>query len=112
MVVVPEPAVKGSGALGAVAVDGAIGPAGEQGADESLGLAVGRGPVGTSAQVADAKCAAGQRVSDRKVGRAVIGKQLLDLDAVPTIERTGAAQERDRSGGLLVRQNLSVGQPG
>src|SRR5215207_7343702 len=36
MVVVPEPAVKGGGAVLARAVDGAVGPAGEEGADEAL----------------------------------------------------------------------------
>jgi hypothetical protein len=39
MVVVGEPAVKGRGAFSAGAVDGAVGPAGEHGADEALGLA-------------------------------------------------------------------------
>ena len=46
MVVAPEPAVKGSGAFGAVAVDRAVGPAAEQGADEAFGFAVGLGAVG------------------------------------------------------------------
>ena len=62
MVVVPEPAVKGGGALRAGAVDRAVGPAAEQGADEALGFAVGLGPVGAGAQVADPERAAGDRV--------------------------------------------------
>src|SRR3954447_15951818 len=52
MVVVPEPAVKCCCAFGAVAVDGAVGPAGEHGADEALGFAVGLRSVGPRAQVA------------------------------------------------------------
>jgi hypothetical protein len=41
MVVVPEPAVKGCGALGAVSVDRTVGPAAEKGPDEAFSLAVG-----------------------------------------------------------------------
>ena len=47
-----EPAGEGCGAFGGGAVDGAVGPAGEQGSDEALGLAVGARPVGAGAQVA------------------------------------------------------------
>src|SRR5215210_4720139 len=83
MVVVPEPAVKGGGAVGAVAVDGAVGPAAEQGADEALCFAVGLGPVGAGAQVADAERAAGEGVQRRSVGRAVVCDDALDVDAVP-----------------------------
>src|SRR4051794_19727910 len=39
MVVAPEPAVKGCGALGRGAVDRAVGPAAQHRADEALGLA-------------------------------------------------------------------------
>ena len=41
-----EPAGERSASLVAVAVDGAVGPAAEQGADEALRFAVGAGPVG------------------------------------------------------------------
>ena len=58
MVVMPEPSVKGCGAVGAGAIDRAVGPAAEKGADEPFGLAVGLGPVGAGAQVPDAKCVA------------------------------------------------------
>src|SRR5215210_1450464 len=51
MVVGPEPAVKGGGAFSAGAVDRAVGPAAEHGADEALGFAVGARPVGLGAQV-------------------------------------------------------------
>jgi hypothetical protein len=62
MVVVPEPSVKRGGAFLAVAVDGAVGPAGEHGADEPLGFAVGLGSVGTGTQVLDRQRAARDRV--------------------------------------------------
>src|SRR5215216_4197603 len=82
MVVVPEPAVKGCGAFGAGAVDGAVGPAAEQGADEALCLAVGLGSVGAGAQMADAERAAGERVHGRAVSGPIVGQQALDFDAV------------------------------
>src|SRR5437899_1673680 len=72
MVVVPEPAVKCLRPLLARAVDRSVGPAGEQGADEALGLAVCLRPVGTGAAVADPEFAAGERVQGGDVGGAVL----------------------------------------
>jgi hypothetical protein len=61
MVVMPEPSVKGADAFGVGAVDRAVGPAAQQGADEAFGLAVGLWSVGASAQVAQSEGAAGDR---------------------------------------------------
>src|SRR5215218_3716916 len=62
VVVVVEPDGEGGGSLLGAGVDGAVGPAGEQRADEAFGLAVGAWPVGPRAQVAQAERAAGERV--------------------------------------------------
>src|SRR4051794_6798053 len=110
MVVVVEPGVKGCGPFGAVAVERAVGPAAEQGADEALGFAVGLRPVGPGAQVADAEGAARDGVDGGAVGRAVVGDQPLDGDAVAAVERDRAAQEADRGRGLLVAEDLDIGQ--
>src|SRR6476620_7932747 len=112
MVVAPEPAVKGGGALGAGGVDRAVGPAGEHGADQALRLAVGLRSARLGAQVTDAHDAAGDGVHGRDIGRAVIGHQFLHRHAVPGVERDGAAQEADRGGGFLVGRHLGVGQAG
>src|SRR5215212_5420194 len=96
MVVVVEPAVKGFGAFGAVAVDGAVGPVGEQGADKALGFAVGLWAVGPGAPVANAQRSAGDSVNGLAIGRAVVGQQLLDGDAVAVIKGNGATKEGDR----------------
>src|SRR5215218_6184091 len=61
MVVVPEPAVKGCRSFAAGAVDGAVRPAAEEGADEALGLAVRLRSIGSSAEMADPEPAAGER---------------------------------------------------
>jgi hypothetical protein len=90
MVVVPEPAVKGGGALAACAVDGTVGPAGKQGADEAFGFPVRLWPVGPGAEVADAEQATGERMHRRAVGTAVVGENSLDADAVASEEGDGA----------------------
>jgi hypothetical protein len=72
MVVGPEPAVKGRGAFCAGGVERAVGPAGEQGADQALGLAVGPGPVGAGARVAQPQGAAGERVDRGAMGGPVV----------------------------------------
>src|SRR4051812_35620958 len=110
MVVVPEPAVKCCCAFGAVAVDGAVGPAGEHGADEALGFAVGLRSVGPRAQVAQTEGAAGDGVQLGAITRAVVGHHALDGDAVVAVEGDGAAQESSDGGGLLVGKYFGVGQ--
>src|SRR3954447_13172422 len=112
MVVGPEPAVKGCGAFAAGGVDRAVGPPGQQRADESLGFAVGARAVGPRAEVTDAERAAGEGVDRRAVGRAVIRQQALDGDAVGGIEGDRALEEPDRGRGLLVGEDFDVGQPG
>jgi len=57
-----EPAAERSASFFAAAVDGAVGPAAEQGADEALCFAVGAWPVGPGAQVFDSQRLAGERV--------------------------------------------------
>src|SRR5215218_4063506 len=112
MVVVRKPAVKGCGAFAAGAVERAVGPAAEQGADEAFGFAVGARPVGPGAQVADAERAAGEGVDRRAITGAVVGHHGLDGDAVAGVERDRALQESDGRGRLLIGEDLDVGQPG
>src|SRR6266516_6262888 len=111
MVVVPEPAVKCLRALLARAVDGAVGPTGEHGADEALGLPVRLRPVGTGAAVADSEFAAGERVEGGDVGRAVVGQEPLDPDPVAPVEGERALQEADRGRRPLVDKYLRAGEP-
>src|SRR6266516_2668852 len=94
MVVVPEPAVKGGGAFDACAVDGAVGPAVEQCADESFGFSVGLGPVGAGSAVSEVERPAGKCVHGGAVGAAVVGEDALDADAVLAVEGGRASEER------------------
>src|ERR671922_194517 len=77
MVVVPQPAVKGGRALRARGVDGAVGPAGEERADEAFRLSVCLWPERARAQVADAEPATveGGMASVSAISAAVIRSQ-------------------------------------
>jgi hypothetical protein len=110
MVVVPEPAVKGSGAFVAGSVDRAVGPVVEEGADEAFGFAVCLWSAGPGAEVAEAKLAAAKRVDRRAVGGAVVGEDAFDVDAVAAVVGDGALEEADRGGGFLVCEDLGVGE--
>src|SRR2546428_4024809 len=108
MVVVPEPAVKGGGAFGARAVDGAVGRAVDQGADEAFRFPVCLGPVGPGAEVADAESAAGECVERRAVGAAVVGDDALDLDAAAAVKHDRPLQKRDRGRCFLILEDFGV----
>src|SRR6476660_1777267 len=112
MVVVPEPAVKRGGSFRAVAVDRAVCPAGEHGADEPFGFAIGLRPVVAGAQVPDPERPARDCVDRGAVGGSVVCHEPLDGDAVAGVERNGSVEEPDNGGGLLVAENLGIGKPG
>src|SRR4051794_9739352 len=111
MVVVPEPAVKGAGAFLACAVDRAVGPAVEHGADEAFCFAVCLWPVGPGSEVFDAEVAAGDRVDDAAVAGAVVGEDPFDRDAVAAVVVGGPLQEGGGGRGFLVEEHLGVGEP-
>ena len=110
MVVVPEPAVKCPRPLLARAVDGSVGSAGEQGADEALGFPVRLRPRGPRAQVPDAERSAGKRVERGDIGGAVVGQEAFDPDPIAPVEGACVTQEADRRLCLLVGQHLGVGE--
>src|SRR5262249_60602139 len=102
----PEPAVKCSGALDAGAVDGAVGPAVEERADEALGFAVGLWAARAGAQVADPELAAGDRVQRGDVGAAIVGEHAFDGDSV-----AGGREERAPRGSERGARGVVGGGP-
>jgi hypothetical protein len=50
------------------------------------------------------------RVHERAVAGAIVCEQLLDLDAVAGEELDRSTEERDDRGGLLVGEDLGLGQ--
>jgi hypothetical protein len=89
-----------------------VGPAGEHRADEAFGFADGLWVAGAGAGVTDPEGAAGDGVDGGSVGRSVVGDEVLDGDAVSSVERDGASQEPGFCGGFLVGQDFGVGEPG
>src|SRR6516162_7526858 len=110
MVVGPQPAVKRTRTLAAVAVDRCVGPASEHRADKPLGLPVGLRPVRARAQMPDAQGTASDRMHRGAVRVAVVGQQALDGNPIAVIEGHRTAQESDRGGRSLVAKDLRVGQ--
>ena len=94
-------------------VDRAVGPAGEQGADEALCLAVGLGPVGAGAQVAHAE-RRGRRSRAPSSDRRSRCRSSRRSTLMPWRRRSATArlQEADRGRRLLVAQDLALGQAG
>jgi hypothetical protein len=103
-----EPAGECAASFVAVAVDRAVGPASEEGADEAVRFAVGARPVGLGAEVLDPERLAGERVDRGAVGGAVACHQLLDSHAEAGEVRERAAQEADRGDRLLVVEHFDV----
>src|SRR6266849_7855764 len=101
-----------SSQLWVTAVDRAVGPAAEQGADEALRLPVCPWPVGTGAQVFEPQRFAGERVDRGAVGGAVVGHQPLDPDPEGGEVGNRAAQKADRGQGLLIVEDFNVDEPG
>src|SRR5438067_44458 len=67
-------------------------------------------PVGARADVADAERVAGECVDSGAVRTTVVGHQPLHSDSVRAVERHRSAKETDDARGLLVGENLSVGE--
>ena len=110
-IVVVEPAGEGAGSFGGGAVDGAVGPAAEHGADEALGFAVCAGPVGPGARW--------RRPSVRQARAWTIeGSRSRCRSSRARRARRGARKTRRRGAGsrrrcgLLVGEHLDVGEPG
>src|SRR5439155_12159621 len=91
-------------------VDGAVGPAIEQGADEAFCFAVRLRSVSARAAVTDAAAAARGGVDGGDGGTAVVGEDPLDADAMPSEEGERAPQEADRGRSLLVGEHFRVGE--
>jgi hypothetical protein len=80
---------------------------------EAFDLAVGLGPVGPCAFVAD--LAAVEEVAEAVavgVGPGVVGEESLRGDAVVAVEREGAFEEADDGVGLVVVVDLCVAEAG
>jgi hypothetical protein len=87
-----------------------VGPLAQAGLNEALGLAVGPRRVGPGAQMAQLQRAAGVAPGVAPIGRAVVGHDPLDRDALAGEPSDRALQERHRAGLAFIRQHFAVGQ--
>ena len=92
-VVVGQEGRQPSGALGAVVPHPAVGPFAQAGLDESLGLAVGLGPIGPGVGVLDAQGLARCLEGLGAIGAAIVGQQSFDCDAETAVVRHRRLQE-------------------
>jgi len=86
-----------------------IGPLPQGSLDESLGLSVGLGGVGSGSDVPEAEPFAGPREGEGFVARAVIGHDALHLDAEACVVSDGGFEEGDSAAPLLVFPDLAEG---
>jgi hypothetical protein len=61
--------------------------------------------------VPDAEATAGERVEDAAVAGAVVGDQLLNLDAVAPVKGDGTSEEAGRCRGRLIVEDFGVCEP-
>ena len=112
VIVVVQPARERGRACLLGAVDANVSPFLEQRAVEALDLAVGLGPVGARAAVADAGGEAGAGEVGAAVGGVVVGEHRLRRHATVGEPRQGAPPERHHGDRPLVGQYLAVGEAG
>jgi hypothetical protein len=111
VIVAVQPGVDGPAALARAGIGSGVGPFAQGSLDEALGLAVGARRVGLGAQVAQAGISAGTTEIMLAVGRAVVGHDALDGDAMAVEPGERALEEGDGAGLLLIGQDLAVGKP-
>jgi hypothetical protein len=79
--------------------------------NESLGLAVRPGRIGTGEALGEAVGAAGGGEEVRAIGVAVVTPDALGLDSPPAKPPQGPTQEPHHGAGPLVGQHFGIGQP-
>src|SRR5262245_12032525 len=86
-----------------------VGPAQEHCLNESLGLAIGLGSIGASAQMAHLVTIQSTKKPSRDVARAVVGHHPLDApDSVCSEEAARSLEEVHRRGTSLIGEHLGV----
>jgi hypothetical protein len=113
VIVGPQPAGQGPGALVVGAVQPPIGPLIQQGLVEPLDLAIGLRTIRASSLAADPEPGGGLSEDDRLgVGLGVVGQDPLDPDPVLGEEGGCLDQEPGGCGAALIAQDLAEGNPG
>ena len=101
-----------SGAVGTGVVRASISPFAGDGLDEAFGLAIGLWAIGSGKEMADAQLVAGSGEELGAVGRAAIGEDALDEDAVSLVEGDGLVECGQDAGSFFVREERGKSQAG
>ena len=102
----------GLASFGGGAIGVGVGPFAQAGLDEALGLAVGAGRVGAGPDVAQAGGGDGFAEAVASIGRAIVGHDPLDGDAMGGEEGQRPAQKGTGALLFLVGEKFRVGEPG
>ena len=94
------------------AVEPAVGPLGEEGLDEALGLAVGLWAIGPGATMAGLDGGERPSVGRARIGPGVVGQDPLDADPVTSEPDRRVEQGPGRALGALVSDVGHVGKAG
>ena len=111
-IVVMEVERKEGSAVDTGVVGASIGPLTGNGLDEAFGLTIGLGSVGTSEAMLEAEVVTGLSKEFGAVGRAAVGEDALDVDAVSLIEGDGLVEGSQDAGSFFIREEGGESQAG
>ena len=89
-----------------------VGPLAGDGLDEALGFAIGLGSIGSGEVMSDAEFVTGGGEVFGAVGRAAIGQDALDFDAVKLVEGNGLVEGIEDAWDLFVWEEAGEGETG
>jgi len=111
IVVVEKEREEGSALVTGV-VRASVGPLASNGLDETFGLAIGLGPVRTSEAMLETELTAGLGEEFGTVGRAAVGEDALDVDAMSLVEVDGLMESGQHTGSFFIREEGGESQAG
>jgi hypothetical protein len=89
-----------------------VGPLAGDGLDEAFGLAIGLGTIGSRETVFDAELPAGGGEEFGAIGRAAVGEEALDGDAMVGVKGDGLAEGIEGTGDFLVGTEAGESEAG
>ena len=111
-IVVMEVEREERGAVVTGVVRASIGPFAGDGLDEAFGLTIGLGSVGTSEAMLEAELVTGLSKEFGAVGRAAVGEDALDEDAMSLVKGDGLMESGEDAGSFFIREEGGKSQAG
>jgi len=111
-IIVVEVEREEGGAVEAGVIGTSISPFAGESLDETFGLAIGLGPVGTGEAMLEAELVAGMGEEFGAIGGAAVGEDALDVDAVSLVEIEGLVERGEHAGSFFIREEGGESQAG